>query len=527
MAKSPIPIGEVFAGKYRVDRIIGEGGMGVVVAAQHLELEQPVAVKFLLDDLSQGEEGAERFRREARAAAKIQSDNVVRVLDVGTLPDNIHYMVMEFLDGQDLAAEIEEKKRIPIGLACTYLLEAIDAISHAHSVGIIHRDLKPANLFLSKRPDGSRRIKVVDFGISKTLGGSSHELTLTKTSAWIGSPLYMAPEQMQSARSVDIRADVWSLGAILYEMISGRPPYIADSLPQLCNLLLTEDPLSLAARCPEVPASLSEAVMSCLQRDPAKRFSNTAPLARALLQHASNETGSALPSEQIDSTILKSSISLDHAKTALVADSAEAGLSPELNDALRTFTGLNTPAGVTESVAVPGETQASWGGTGKGPTSGSKLLSSKALGLTGAVLALLAAAAFFATRSQQPQDAPSEISTISAANPVVTETPKLTEAATDQVDEPKPEQVEPVEQNEKPTGLEDVDKGKVPGDTEAVQVKTEIGQRASSEQPEPKKVKFQAVPKPKPKKVRAPAVPKSTKKTRAPADDLADFGGRR
>lgn len=295
MTNSPIPIGEVFADKYRVDGVLGEGGMGLVMYAQHLELDQRVAVKFLLNDPFASEEGAERFRREARAAAKIQSDHVVRVLDVGVLDSGIRYMVMEYLDGRDLAEELAEKKIFPIGVAAGFLVEAIDAVAHAHAVGIIHRDLKPANLFLTRRRDGGKRIKVLDFGISKAVGlATTPELSLTKTSAWIGSPLYMAPEQMESARDVDERADIWSLGAILYELVSGRTPYQADSLPHLCNLLLTQNPQPIKEICPEVPDAMADAIMGCLVRDPKARTQKVLDLARALAPFATSITGSSM-----------------------------------------------------------------------------------------------------------------------------------------------------------------------------------------------------------------------------------------
>ena len=244
VATSPVPVGKVFDGKYRVDCVLGEGGMGIVVAAHHLELDQPVAIKFLLDDLAGNQEGAERFRREARAAAKIQSDHVVRVLDVGVLPAGERYMVMEYLKGHDLAEEIERVGRMPVERAVTFLLETLDAVGHAHAVGIVHRDLKPANLFLAERPDGTARVKVLDFGISKTLGlATTSELSLTKTSAWIGSPLYMSPEQLRSSKSVDERADLWAVGVILYELLTGELPFMGENLGELFAAILeTEAP---------------------------------------------------------------------------------------------------------------------------------------------------------------------------------------------------------------------------------------------------------------------------------------------
>ena len=314
MPTSPVPIGETFANKYRVERIIGEGGMGIVVAAQHLELDQLVAVKFLLEDIADHDEGAERFRREARAAAKIHSDHVVRVLDVGILPDGVRYMVMEYLEGRDLAEELALCGSLPQGVACGILLEALDAVAHAHAVGIIHRDLKPANLYLARRHDGAQRVKVLDFGISKSIGaGTKDLLSLTKTSAWIGSPLYMAPEQMQSARDVDERADVWSMGAILYEMLCGRPPYEAESLPQLCSLLLSTDPRSIAERVPGVHPDLAAAVMGCLVRDPERRIQSATQLAKAIARHATTVTGSGVRLSLLDLTELQSDARLSPA----------------------------------------------------------------------------------------------------------------------------------------------------------------------------------------------------------------------
>jgi serine/threonine protein kinase len=275
----PVSIGEVFEGKYRVERVIGEGGMGVVVMAHHLELDHPVAIKFLLDGLSESADGAERFRREARAAAKIQSDHVARVYDVGVLASGERYMVMEYLKGRDLGEELSARGRLPVAYGARLMLEVLEAVGEAHGAGIVHRDLKPSNVFLAERADGRIRVKVLDFGISKAVGlSSASDLSLTKTSAWMGSPLYMAPEQMQSARTVDARADIWSFGAIFYEVLTGEPPYVAESLPQLCTLLLSQDARPVREKRAEVPKELDELVLKCLRRDPAHRYETTTEL---------------------------------------------------------------------------------------------------------------------------------------------------------------------------------------------------------------------------------------------------------
>src|SRR5882724_2869896 len=274
---------DVIAGKYRVERVIGRGGMGVVVAAWHLELDQRVALKFLLPDLVERGESAERFRREARAAARIKSEHVARVIDVGTW-EGAPYMVMEYLDGRDLGSELRERGSLPIQDCVDYVLQAIEAVAEAHALGIVHRDLKPENLFLTRRVDGSRTIKVLDFGISKSIIlGSIDQPSLTRTATIMGSPFYMSPEQMRTPRNVDVRSDIWALGAILYDLIGGQPPYVAETIPQLCALMLESDPSPLRQLRPEVPSELEAVVAGCLVKDMNKRYSSVAELAQALI----------------------------------------------------------------------------------------------------------------------------------------------------------------------------------------------------------------------------------------------------
>ncbi|HEX7601864.1 MAG TPA: serine/threonine-protein kinase, partial [Polyangiaceae bacterium] len=235
MSESPVAMGDVLAGKYRVERVLGRGGMGVVVAATHLHLDQRVAIKFLLPDALSHADVVSRFAREAKAASKVTSEHVAKVIDVGTLDSGAPYMVMEYLEGHDLAAELEAKGRLPVEEAVSHVLQALEALAEAHKAGIVHRDLKPANLFLANRPDKTSIIKVLDFGISKLpqAGGA-----VTHTAAIMGSPLYMSPEQLMSSKSVDARSDVWSIGIVLYESLSGSPPYRADTMPEIVALIL-------------------------------------------------------------------------------------------------------------------------------------------------------------------------------------------------------------------------------------------------------------------------------------------------
>jgi serine/threonine-protein kinase len=257
--------------------------MGVVVAATHLQLEDKFAIKFLLPEAAKSADVVSRFEREARAAVKIKSEHVARVHDVGKLDNGSPFMVMEFLNGRDLADTVERQGALPWAAAVEYVLQACEALAEAHAAGIVHRDLKPANLFLIQRADGSPCIKVLDFGISKMVGSASMP-GMTKTSAVMGSPLYMSPEQLKSSKDVDHRTDIWSLGSILYELLSGNPPFIADTMPQLCLMILQEPPAPLSQIRHDVPPQLEAVIRKCQEKDPNHRFQNVAELSAALAQ---------------------------------------------------------------------------------------------------------------------------------------------------------------------------------------------------------------------------------------------------
>jgi serine/threonine-protein kinase len=275
----------VLAGKYRVERVVGVGGMGVVVAATHLQLEERVALKLLKREVMRQETVA-RFLREARAAAKIKSEHVARVTDVGTLESGVPYMVMELLDGEDLGSLVREHGPLPVAQAVDYVLQAGEAVAEAHALGIVHRDLKPANLVLARRAGGQRVVKVVDFGISKQMsreGEAPHaDAAMTRTSAWLGSPLYMSPEQMRSAKDVDARTDLWSLGLILFELCTGHLPFDAPSLVELYGAVMHGEPVPLATWCPDAPPALGMALGRCLQKDRTQRYAAVAEMARDL-----------------------------------------------------------------------------------------------------------------------------------------------------------------------------------------------------------------------------------------------------
>ncbi len=287
MQSNPPPLagvaqpGTVLLGKYRVERVLGIGGMGAVVAARHLQLEESVAIKFLLPATAEQPEIVQRFLREARSSIKIRSEHCVRVLDVGTLDSGAPCMVMEYLDGHDLARFVEEHGPLPIADAIDWVLQAAEALAEAHAMGIVHRDLKPANLFLTRRADGTACVKVLDFGISKQTAGGT-DVGVTNTQAVRGSPRYMSPEQMRSTRDVDARADVWALGAVVHELISGKPPFDAETVTALCAAILQDPPNPLRARRPDASVQLEMAILGALEKDRAHRYQNVAELAGAL-----------------------------------------------------------------------------------------------------------------------------------------------------------------------------------------------------------------------------------------------------
>jgi serine/threonine protein kinase len=274
--------GDVLDGKYRVERTLGVGGMGVVVAARHMELGTRVAIKFMRKERASDKVLVERFLREARAASRLRSGHTVRVFDVGRLENGSPYMVMELLSGETLATRLERQRLLPLGEAVDYVLQASEGIAEAHAQGLIHRDLKPQNLFLTKRIDGKPLVKVLDFGVAKLLSNDEDAMSLTTTSVMIGSPVYMSPEQMRAASNVDGRSDIWSLGVCLYELLTGQAPFRAATHPALCSKVLYEPARPPSELRPEIPHLLDRAVLRCLEKDPANRFRDVGDFARAL-----------------------------------------------------------------------------------------------------------------------------------------------------------------------------------------------------------------------------------------------------
>lgn len=301
--------GQILEGKYRVDRVIGRGGMGIVVAARHLVLDETVAIKFLTEEALASEEAVARFEREARAAVKIKNEHVVRVFDVGRLASGLPYMVMEYLEGEDLAKRVAQGP-LPVALAVDFVLQACVAIAGAHAAGIVHRDIKPGNLFCQQGVDGQVLVKVLDFGISKLAetGVGQSGMSVTKTSAVMGSPLYMSPEQIQNSKDVDARTDIWALGVVLFELVSGTVPFRDETFGAVAVKIVTQPTPPLAQFRRDVPPGLDAVIARCLTKDRNQRLASVAELARALEPFASRRGLAA--SERISSIVSASSPSL-------------------------------------------------------------------------------------------------------------------------------------------------------------------------------------------------------------------------
>ena len=296
---------DVIDGKYRVERGLGEGGMGFVVAAWHLQLDEMVALKFIRSGAKP--ETSVRFLREAKATAKLKGPHVARVYDVDALETGEPYIVMEYLEGTDLGT-LAKTKIFSIAEACDYVLQACDALAEAHALGIVHRDVKLGNLFLTKGPDGEPFIKVLDFGISKFEMLGEHDVDVTNTTAMLGSPRFMSPEQMDDARKVDARSDIWSLGVVLYRLVTGKAPFEAPTLMQLLAKVMNSPHEPLSTHLPDAPLMFCKTIDRCLEKQSDKRFESVAEFAQAIAPFTSNPDKSARAAQRISAMLGRKSM---------------------------------------------------------------------------------------------------------------------------------------------------------------------------------------------------------------------------
>lgn len=283
----------VIAKRYRVDELLGEGGMAVVYRGWHLPLDEPIAIKILKQEYADNEEAVTRFLQEARAGALLRGKSVAQVLDIGRLESGPPFMVTELLSGRDLQELLEARGRFPVDTALRLVKDVCSAVAEIHEVGIVHRDLKPANIFLSRDANGEPVIKLLDFGIAKRLDG--RDLNDTKNS--LGSPHYMAPEQIVSAKEVDVHADIWSLGIVLFELLTGRVPFDADTVPTQCAQVLNAPCPSPSEFAPEVSPQLCAVILRCLEKEPHARYSSALELREALAKCEELESPPAPESE--------------------------------------------------------------------------------------------------------------------------------------------------------------------------------------------------------------------------------------
>ena len=286
LPEGSVTTGDVLAGKYRVARVLGRGGMGMVVEATHVDLGERVAIKVLHPRYCENAEATARFHHEAKAAVRIRGEHSVRLVDVGTAHNGAPFIVMELLEGQDLAAMLKIGP-LPVEQAVLYILQACEGMAEVHINGIIHRDLKPGNLFVAHRPDGSPLLKVLDFGIAKSmLPMDDSEKAVTMTLVALGTPLYMSPEQVRCSKYVDARTDIWSLGAILYELLAGRPAFGGNTVANITAQVLEASPEPLTNLRRDVPVELDRIVRKSLAKRPELRYHDMASFAHALTPFA-------------------------------------------------------------------------------------------------------------------------------------------------------------------------------------------------------------------------------------------------
>ena len=292
----PSPIGKLIGGKYRIVRLLARGGMGVVYEAQHTVVRRRFAIKFLRRDLAERRDILNRFQREAEAAGALENDHVTAAIDFSISDDGTPYIVMEYLVGESLAALLEREGRLPVGRAADLVGQACRGVGAAHAAGIVHRDLKPHNLFVCRRDDGTDFVKVLDFGVAK-LQAVDEASAATRTGVVLGTAAYMSPEQARGDKLVDKRADIYALGAILYELVSLRRPHPGDSQNAILHHIATQPPVSLGSVEADLPADFVELVGRAISSDPAARPASVETLGDALAGFARREVWPAPPSD--------------------------------------------------------------------------------------------------------------------------------------------------------------------------------------------------------------------------------------
>ncbi|MEZ4226615.1 MAG: serine/threonine-protein kinase [Polyangiaceae bacterium] len=291
-------LGQTIAGKYRVERVLGRGGMGAVYAATHISFNKRVALKFLDREAARDEDSVARFHREAEAASAVESAHIVQIFDSGN-HEGQPYLVMEHLSGEDLRTRLKRDGRVPVADAAHIAAQVLRALARAHAAGIVHRDLKPDNVYLCRRDDDPMFVKIVDFGISKIARQSATNNTLTRRGTVLGTAFYMSPEQAQAFKDIDGRSDLFSLGTILFEALAGKPPHTGEAYEAILINICTKDAPELRSVAPDVPETLSAVIAKALRRDRNERYQTATEFYEAL--------ANALP-EQVRSAVSQISV---------------------------------------------------------------------------------------------------------------------------------------------------------------------------------------------------------------------------
>jgi eukaryotic-like serine/threonine-protein kinase len=385
-----LQVHDTIDGKYRIVRLLGEGGMGAVYEGENTRIHRRVAIKVLHSGVAQSKDAVERFEREAQAAGRIGSEHIVEVLDLGNLPNGERFMVMEFLDGESLADRIAQRGRLEARAAADLAVQLLEGLRAAHDAGIVHRDLKPDNVFLLRARSGRKDfVKIVDFGISK-FSAMSGDFSMTRTGAVMGTPYYMAPEQAKGERSVNHRADLYAVGVILYEAATGKVPFDADTFNELLFKIVLEEPVSVRDKVPEVDPEFAGIVQRAMAKNPEARFQSAAEFQAELVRY------------------LESTRALATGTAASLAQGSLDRVAAEPRDAARpVFT--PDPQRPSEDAKKAVNTQGSWANTQDGaivpealPKTGSTKL---VLAAVGSVIAL-AAALMFALGGQKAESNP-------------------------------------------------------------------------------------------------------------------------
>ena len=446
MSAQPLPtpgypaVGALINGKYQVEKIIGEGGVGVVVAAVNVELGDRVALKFLRPEMLERADVVGRFMFEAKAASTIKCDHSATVFDVGRTADGVPFLVMEFLEGQDLASVIEQQGRLEVRDVAEFAMHACEALAAAHAKGIVHRDIKPENLFIEQR-SGMKSIKVLDFGISKIAltGDAVASITsVVETQNLMGTPLYMSPEQIRAPEQVDARTDIYSLGVVMYEALTGTLPILSESITELCAAILEQPPTPITQHRPDLPPELVEVIDKCLAKEQKDRFQNAAEVAIALLPFAPKRAricaerageilvlaGLAAPESVRFASEIPSSLASGHPSVRIPPHSK---ITP---------IGLHTPATSISVVPSHGAVSLPSGAPAAPPKDRKKLIIAVA-----AIVVGIAGAAFALTN----RGAPPAATPPPPADTVAKTEPETKPAAPEPAPEPKPTVQEPVQ----------------------------------------------------------------------------------